>query len=249
MEEISIITCPHCETSVTVETRYCGHCGKSIIEPRRKKNTTHVNYIIAFYVVFLLFAIIGHYAYEDSENVFFTEVVIEILFAVFTLGFAALDIKGILPLYGFSHIRWKGILMSLLVPLGTIVVVYYSVGWINEVIEGYNDNMYAEYVGYENPMLWAFLFIAITPPIFEELAFRGFLFNQLEQVASVKVTILATAFIFALVHFSFISFLWIFPFGIFLGYLRHKYKTLWLGMIVHFIHNLGVLLLDYYYFQ
>ena len=95
----------------------------------------------------------------------------------------------------------------------------------------------------------AFLFIAITPPVFEELAYRGFLFNQLEKVTSPQTTIILTAFIFALVHFSIISLLWIFPFGLLLGYLRYKYNTLWLGIVIHFIHNLIVLSLDYYYFE
>tara|TARA_Y100000780_G_C13561857_1_gene369410 strand:- start:355 stop:666 length:312 start_codon:yes stop_codon:yes gene_type:complete len=98
-------------------------------------------------------------------------------------------------------------------------------------------------------MFWAILFIAITPPIFEELAFRGFLFNQLQKVVSERVTIIATAFIFALVHFSFISLLWIFPFGIVLGYLRSKYNTLWYGIIIHFIHNFLVLMMDYYFYN
>jgi membrane protease YdiL (CAAX protease family) len=96
----------------------------------------------------------------------------------------------------------------------------------------------------DHALLWAIFFIVILPPIFEELAFRGFLFNQLQKVTSQNVTIVATAFIFALVHFSFISFIWIFPFGLVLGYLRSRYNTLWLGIIIHFIHNLSIVLID-----
>jgi len=33
------------------------------------------------------------------------------------------------------------------------------------------------------------------------------------------------------------------------GVLRSKYETLRLGVIIHFIHNLIVLSLDYYYFD
>ena len=106
-----------------------------------------------------------------------------------------------------------------------------------------------DYEAYTNTFFWVLIFYTVIPPIFEELAFRGFLFNQLRTIVSPSVTILATAFIFALIHFSWISIVWIFPFGIVLGYLRHRYNTLWLGMIIHFIHNLLVVLLDYYYYN
>ena len=85
--------------------------------------------------------------------------------------------------------------------------------------------------------------------VFEELAFRGYLYNQLRKVTSDKNTIIATAFLFALIHFSFLSLIWIFPFGLLLGYFRKKYNTLWLGMIIHFIHNFIVLMLDYYFYS
>jgi membrane protease YdiL (CAAX protease family) len=29
-----------------------------------------------------------------------------------------------------------------------------------------------------------------------------------------------------------------------LGYLRSRYNTLWLGIIIHFIHNLSIVLID-----
>ena len=162
-----------------------------------------------------------------------------------TLGFCALDWKAIAKLYLLSKVDLKGVLMTLLVPIASAFLVYYGIEWLNGVLDWYDENIYEEYIYYENTLFWAILFTTIIPPIFEELAFRGFLFNEMRKVSSVQVTIIGTSFLFALVHFSLISFIWIFPFGLFLGYLRQRYNTLWLCMVAHFIHNFLVLMLDY----
>jgi len=230
------------------DANFCGNCGSPVGQIKHQRVTKSVQYIIIFYVAFLILALINNFTYIEDATLL-RELILEVLFIIMTIGFCAFDVKGILPLYRFKGIDWKGLLMAFFIPIGSAFFVYYGLSWLHSVLEYYDSNMYAEYLAYEHPMLWAFIFIAIIPPVFEELAFRGFLFNQLRKVASVPVTILATAFIFALIHFSFIAFLWIFPFGMLLGYLRHRYQTLWLGMIVHFIHNFLVLLLDYYYYE
>ena len=108
--------------------------------------------------------------------------------------------------------------------------------------------MYEGYAGFPNAIMWSYIFIAFVPALFEELGFRGYLFNQMLKIASPTITIIVTGFLFALMHMSFISMIWLVPFGIFLGYLRLKYNVIWLGMIVHFIHNAIVLGFDIYYF-
>ncbi len=247
-ESLPTHTCNHCHSSLTIEAKFCGTCGVPVKRVKNEGIQKSVLYIIAFYVAFLILAIINNvvYALDDS---FTSEVIIEVAFIALTLGFCFVDWKAILKLYAIPRIDIKGVLMTLLIPLGSAFLVYYGIDWINKALGEYTDsNMFAEYVNYKNSLFWAILFIAILPPIFEELAFRGFLFNQLRKVSSVQVTIIGTSFIFALVHFSLISFIWIFPFGMFLGYLRQRYQTLWLGMIVHFIHNFLVLMLDYYFY-
>ena len=130
----------------------------------------------------MILAIINNYAYGD-EAIFETEVVMESLFILLTLGFASLDFKAILNLYTIKTINWVGMALAIVVPLCTVFIVYYGIEVLNVVLELYSDNFYEGYAYYDNPMLWAVLFVAITPPVFEELAFRGFLFNQLEKVA------------------------------------------------------------------
>ncbi len=239
--------CSNCGNPLAPTDLFCGGCGAKRSNSDTKNEQDSVRNVIIFYITFLVFAIVSYVVYLESDSLI-TEIIFEAIFILITVGFSLLDIKGILPLYGIKKINWRVLLFSIGFPVLTAFVVYYGVGWLNIALFDEDYNMFYDYEGYENGFFWAFLFVVIVAPVFEELAFRGFLFNQLRNVTSANVTILATALIFALVHFSFISVLWIFPFGIVLGYLRHRYNTLWLGMIMHFIHNFLVLMLEYYYY-
>jgi len=189
---------------------------------------------------------LSYYLSEGFNGSFAIELLIEGLFALIIVSFSFIDYNNILKLYRVPKIHWKIWVAAFIFPLISSAVVYYFVEFSNSffLIEE-SSNYYIDYIHLEYPLLGAIFFIVILPPIFEELAFRGFLFNQLQKVANTKVTIIATAFLFALIHLSIISFIWIFPFGLLLGYLRSKFNTLWLGMIIHFIHNLVVVLIDY----
>lgn len=238
-------SCKNCGTVFFENIKFCPKCGRAVQLTSNNIRTKSLNLIIAFYVTFLLFALIGYFATSANEESLTTELSVELVFAALVIGFCSVDYQNILKLYKFPKVNWSIWLIALVFPIFTSFSVYFYIEFINKfVFEANTVNYVYNYAYLENPLLWALFFIVILPPIFEELAFRGFLFNQLERVTSQNVTIVATAFIFALVHFSFISFFWIFPFGLVLGYLRSRYHTLWLGIIIHFIHNLLIVLLD-----
>lgn len=239
--------CGNCENAIATTDRYCGYCGRKQQYAAIQKEQDSIRNVLIFYLVYLVYAIASYAIYSESD-VLITEIVLESVFVLLTVMFSLLDAKRIIALYSIKYINWKNLLFSVLFPCASAILVYYGVGALNELLFQEDFNLFDSYILYENSFLWAFIFVAIVAPVFEELAFRGFLFNQLLNVANPTVTIITTALIFALVHFSLISIIWIFPFGIILGYLRHKYRTLWLGMIVHFIHNLIVLLLEYHYY-
>lgn len=242
--------CKTCNSIFQEEIKFCSKCGTSLIKDINDTKTRSLNLIISFYVAILIFSVISYLLFDRFPSNLKVEIIIESVFIGLVIGFSSFELQDIIKLYKPFKIDYKAIVFVFIFPLVTGISVYYSVEYINlNLFEEYITNTIDEYSYTENSFFWAFLFVVIFPPIFEELAFRGFLFNQLLKVTSANVTIIATAFIFALVHFSLISLLWIFPFGIVLGYLRSKYNTLWLGMIIHFIHNLIVLLFDYYYYD
>jgi membrane protease YdiL (CAAX protease family) len=244
------ISCNNCKETILVDSAFCPTCGSNLIKKKRTNSEGNLNSIIFFYVSIVVFIAITYFVNENYQENFLAEVLIEGFFALIILLFSLFDLKEIIALYRFPKISIRDYLLTFFTPIFTGVTVYIGVEFINKVVDPDNSiNTYAQYLYLEHPLAWGIFFVAILPPIFEELAFRGYLFNLLKRVTNARNTIIATSFLFALVHFSFISIIWIFPFGLLLGYLRNKYNTLWLGMIIHFIHNLIVLLLDYFVFN
>lgn len=246
---MSTIICNNCNENIAIESTFCSSCGIRIKIEKLNNVETKLNTILFFYISVIVFIAISYFINKNYQENFLAEIVIELSFILIIVFFSLFDFKEIIALYKFPKIRVRDYLFIFFTPIFTGFTVYLGVDYINTIIDPENSiNNYSEYLYLEYPLFWTIFFIAILPPIFEELAFRGYLFNLLSKVTNDKNVIIATSFLFALVHFSFISIIWIFPFGLLLGYLRKKYNTLWLGMIIHFIHNLIIVLIDYYTF-
>ena len=247
MINLDCLTCKNCENELTINSKFCPKCGHSIIKKEIEGKESNLNKIIAFYISVIFFIIISYFINNNFYENFIVELITEICFAFIIFIFCIYDLKAVLKLYKLPKLSISAYLLASLVPIISSFIVYFSINSLNTIIDPtkYN-NYYINYLYLENPLLWSIIFVSILPPVFEELAFRGYLYNIMKKVTNDKITIIATSFLFALIHFSFISLLWIFPFGLFLGYLRKKYNTLWLCMIAHFIHNFIVLMLDYY---
>jgi membrane protease YdiL (CAAX protease family) len=95
-----------------------------------------------------------------------------------------------------------------------------------------------------NPLLWSILSIAVQPAIFEELAFRGVMYNHLEKVMDIKAVFIVTGMLFAILHISFVSIVWLLPFGILTAWMRKKSGHLWYGIAFHFFFNLTYVLTE-----
>jgi membrane protease YdiL (CAAX protease family) len=90
-------------------------------------------------------------------------------------------------------------------------------------------------------VLIGFVFYAALPAIFEEIFFRGLIFDKLKFIYSTKNAIIISSILFYLIHLvfgTFLSFLYIIPLGLFLGYLRNRYNNLIYPIVCHFFYNL-----------
>jgi membrane protease YdiL (CAAX protease family) len=74
-------------------------------------------------------------------------------------------------------------------------------------------------------------------PLTEELFFRGFLFGGLEQRYGWKKALLVSSLIFSLFHLNLASLVPTFILGAIFAYLYHQSKSIWPGMILHFLTN------------
>ncbi len=81
-------------------------------------------------------------------------------------------------------------------------------------------------------------FLAVIPAICEEFLFRGTLQTLLQKwTHKTFLSICITSFIFSFIHFDFFGFIPRFLLSIYLGYLFHWGKSLWLPILAHFCHN------------
>lgn len=83
----------------------------------------------------------------------------------------------------------------------------------------------------------ALLMLALVPAFCEELMFRGVLLGGLRGAAGRWTAILVSAAIFGVFHFMLIRFLPTMILGVVLAYLCWQSRSIWPGVIVHFLHN------------
>ena len=92
---------------------------------------------------------------------------------------------------------------------------------------------------------WGVLLICVQPGVFEELAFRGVILSSLQLAIGNKEALLVSAMMFAILHLSLPSMPHLFVIGLVLGWLRLRTGSLLPGMLMHFTHNLLVVVAEH----
>ncbi len=95
-------------------------------------------------------------------------------------------------------------------------------------------------------MLWLLLLVAVTPAICEEFLFRGYLLSGFRSRWSVPVSIILSGVVFGVFHlspetaFRFLPTAWL---GILLAWVVVETRSIWTGVLLHFLNNGTILLL------
>lgn len=92
-------------------------------------------------------------------------------------------------------------------------------------------------------LLMSTLFAAIFGPIAEEIFFRGFMYPAVKKKLGIFGAVMVTSTIFAFLHAHLVGFLPIMALGVLLAYLYEKTGSLVSSMVVHVIHNVGMVFL------
>jgi uncharacterized protein len=248
MSQTETYTCNECENMVLQEHRFCANCGSwqgVSTESINLYNSRPLRNAVAFYLLDLLLIIFIRTSpwFADSYgNLFWAEW----LLAAFAVLFTLTIWKQIKPLLLPKWAVWKQLFWIVPVGIAASLLVNYLVSNVNIALFERDSSYYEYYKIYEPAWTVMVYSIAIMPALFEELAYRGVLYQYLGEFLDEDMVVVLTAFIFALAHLSPVSILWIFPFGLLLGWLRKKYNTLWLGVALHFIFNLTACCIDLY---
>ncbi|EMD56275.1 CPBP family intramembrane glutamic endopeptidase, partial [Treponema denticola] len=104
------------------------------------------------------------------------------------------------------------------------------------------------------PCFEPFMFIAtvIISPIFEEILYRGLMYNKLKEISNAFIGVLISSILFALLHipkYGFgINMFFLFLAGILLTYCYEKTNNIYVPILVHSINNFFIFLFNYVYF-
>lgn len=200
-----------------------------------------------FYAVMLLPILILHgWVFHFGRLPLKADVMVEVIFYASIVGFAWHWRKLVGPLL-LSPPRNLGQIAPVvaLAPLLTLAAVKLSSSFINPLLQQHE-------IRYSGPLLkagygwWAvFVSVAVCPAIFEELAFRGIILKKLEAVMPPVQALLVTALLFATVHYNLLSFvIFLVPLALAAGWTVQKSGSLWPAMLIHFLHNAGVVLME-----
>ena len=140
------------------------------------------------------------------------------------------------------------LVISLLLPFSLQPII----SWFGVVIaEIYpiSPNMLAGLEGLEKmfdtaPRGWMLLAMAAVPAVFEELAFRGFMLSGIKSETKDWTAIFITAAFFGITHGILQQSLNAGMIGVLLGYVAVRTNSIIPTMIIHFMHNGLVILLD-----
>ena len=174
-----------------------------------------------------------------SLSVIISSVVCIALLIVFIKARRGDTVAGYL---GLKAISAKAALVSL-----AVLVVFLGLEVLaNTVFEApaESDIMVDAYASSVWPALF-WIAVIVVGPVFEEVLFRGFLFQGLRYSRiGVIGAVIVTSLVWAVSHLQYGLFqiAWIFVFGIILGIMRYRTGSLWTPMIMHVLNNLAAVI-------
>ena len=215
----------------------------------QKKLPNNRGSLLTTFIYFgVCFVIVSVYQFTNFLSYdYLTFIGVDLILSIYTSAFAIYywrSIKPLLSLKTLNHIPFLYV-MVIACLLGS--GIFHLLMWLNDIF--YNDHFQISLIFWDtaHPLIYSIIFICLQPALFEELAFRGFIFNNLLGKFSVTATFVISALLFAILHLSVISVLWLFPIGLLFAYFRYKYNSLWYGIVGHFCYNCTIILLEFYY--
>lgn len=229
------------------EDRFCHNCGSYLgaeVVTVNIFNNSDLRQVFIFYFIYLFICLlIKHSPWFNSYDELFW---VELVLAAITLRFVWLNWSQIKPVLRFNNFKWDILLGVILIAAAGSLLITISVRELNVTFFQTDVSYYEAYKLYNYPTLVMIYSIALMPAIFEELTFRGVMYNYCANFLDERLVVALTAFLFAVMHLNLMSLVWLIPFAFFIGNLRRKYNTLWYGIAFHFTFNLTACLFDLY---
>lgn len=242
------LSCQYCHEKLNASDVFCGQCGKAVNERTTAKEDVFGVLQPALLYYFITLVLLATYKLTS----FFPEgmpglVMVSVIDVLVVIAFWYHNADELSTLWSVKNVKVSLIGTTLLLAVLAAFVVTVIATFLNRSI--YDEVFYETsfFEGSQFPFLLATLLVAIQPAIFEEVAFREFLFNNLKRVMTPTSAIYVTAFLFGIIHLQFISLLWLIPMGLVFAYCRQRYNTLWYGVAGHFAYNFTITAIEFWH--
>lgn len=180
-------------------------------------------------------------------NMFLSEIIFLITFAVVCLISKTKNFMTV------SKIKFKfNAKIFVFTVLASLVTMFASInmtGLFNHIFSFISPVALTDSIGVPLQNIWQFLLVAlllgVMPAICEELVFRGIIYNGLRRKYNVKISVIFSAILFALIHFSIYKTFYQLILGIVLAVLVYYTGTIFYSMVFHFVNNFTIILINF----
>jgi membrane protease YdiL (CAAX protease family) len=238
--------CAACAAPLRPGAGFCGQCGHRVGDapppprPVAPPAWPDVRYALVFYFVLLGVQVVTMVLHEVGMGEFTLLWTADALLAVATLvGSIKIraDLVGLYRRGGFRVLGYAAIAAASYPAFVLVALFVHALDVAFHVGRG-AETMVGQGIG------WNILFVCVTPPVVEELAFRGVIYTLLARHLHAWEALVLSAFAFAMLHLSVPSLVTHVPLGLYFGWLRGRGRSLWPGMFAHALHNGWVLAQD-----
>jgi len=132
----------------------------------------------------------------------------------------------------------KKIVLIAIVSIGSWLLVSGALSLFFEKFKNLADNYESWIDGiFTGSPLVNLLAAVIFAPLMEELVFRGVTLTRARKIMPFAVANVIQALLFGIIHINIIQGIYAFAFGLILGYIAYKFKSIWASILMHFIFN------------
>jgi len=142
---------------------------------------------------------------------------------------------------GFKKISFSKAIITALVGIscnfliGLLIAIIQQLGFLESALTNHDELMNT--IMGSSFFILVLLDVGILGPVFEEVLFRGLVYNELKGIMPVIPAILVQAFLFGAYHMNIIQGIYGFLLGIVLGLVCVWSKSIWASIIVHMSIN------------
>ena len=230
---------------------------------------------ILYIFVFFIISYTGKFLFKNFYNYYYALFVKYngifgiLLFLLFIIIFYLFYSKDLKIIFIYKKLNFSFIVKILIYILSTRMI-YYIIYFIfdnaflfnffkyfNDVLTGKKNITIYDILILEKslrPCFEPFMFIAtvIISPIFEEILYRGLMYNKLKEISNAFIGVLISSILFAFLHipgygFNIKMFSLVLD-GILLTYCYEKTDNIYVPILVHSINNFFIFLFKYVYF-